>query len=263
MSSYSVYQILNKCPETIKIRGEEKIIYEFCIKDLRKYLKFFFFLFDGISNENLNRFKTDEIFLSDYLKILYSKTPKNINQIINILYPELNINETVMNKEYINILFKGIKQNDILNFLLAPSQEKTFNSLDEYDLIFKIIHYKLVDITFLDYDVKLTYRQLKFFSEKISNFEKLMMFNFYTPIRKCLSEMFASKDSENKPFFDILFKSEEEIKKDKFLNARQNFFKEKYNDDEFIIKMCKEKNLNALMFFEYNKVKEIFPEQLE
>lgn len=258
--TYSIEQIFQKCPEKIKIKDKEYITHEWTIKESDTKSSILINLFEGYSLFDIEQFKSDESKLFKELQKLFRKDLITFSRLVFILTGiQLDMSE-FRSIEYPQLLLNIIKQNDIIQRAIMykialldnqDKKQKEQKTIDIYDTILEIISTRALgeefkDLTLLNWKDKLTYRQLEWLIEKIENLHSKRKMDFYIPLAICLASAFG--DGKNKTdISEMLFKKAEYMSK--FEENRRIWFKDKYNDLDFVKQRIKQINVPASEFF--------------
>jgi hypothetical protein len=257
--NYSVEEIFKKCPEKILIKEVEYTTYEWTVKESDLKVSLLIQLLEPYTLFELERFKYEEKILFKEFQKLFREDLKTFCRLVYLLSSiPLDFNE-FRSIEYPQLMLNIIKQNDIiqrtilykLSLLEGKRELKEQKTIDVYDTILEVISTKALgrefeDLTILNWKDKLTYRQLEWLMEKIENVHSKRKMDFYIPLAICLSHAFGS-NKDKTDISEMLFKKPEYMSK--FEEKRRIWFKDKFNDIDFIKQRIKLINMPAGEFF--------------
>jgi hypothetical protein len=269
---YTDEETLDGRTEAITINGSASKIKELSIQNALVHVPKFLAVFSNESEEQKKAMESKEAY-SALIQKIYRQHFIYINELLKDLAVDLGLNCLInpnnISKDCCNFFEAVCKQNDIVQFAIRLNKSgeesgprKPGLPIGALHTVAKIIKWSLwPNLNLLNYKEVLSFGQMEVLTKLISDSEKLQMLNDKTVLIYAIGACFADKKNKIPELENLLFEvkglTPHEIERAAKAAKRKSFFKEKSEDKDFVLSICKDRATDPLNYYTQGELDEL------
>jgi len=245
-------------PTILKIKNKTATIQEFKINQFLLLADFYLQAFSGFGHDvSCKKVYAKNCIL---INVLLSKT-------FELLKIDLKVEESLVSAEYLKAFETIVEQNQIIKIWKKTTSDKIESTqavlpVGVLHTVAQIIEKQLwPGLTLLNYKELLTFGQLDVLTRIVTDIAKLKMLDDRTVLIYAIGACFGNSDKNKKiPELEAMLfgggEQDTKIETQKVIK-RKAFFKERWNDFEFIKNHCEERNNDLEIYYTEEEIKQL------